>query len=55
MSEKLSRRSIRKDAEAPEGLGALADIPLVNYDFEWAASQKDANLETWKNIVIGKK
>jgi iron(III) transport system substrate-binding protein len=54
MSEQLSRRSIRKDAKAPEGLGPLSDITQVDYDFEWAASNKDVNLETWKNIVIGK-
>lgn len=53
MSDKLSRRSIRNDAKAPEGLEALSTIKLIDYDFNWAAEQKDANLKAWKDIVIG--
>ncbi|CAM2734448.1 ABC transporter substrate-binding protein [Erysipelothrix tonsillarum] len=53
MSNKLSRRSIRKDAEAPEGLEALSTIKLVDYDFNWAASDKDVILKQWKDIIIG--
>ncbi|QIK70501.1 extracellular solute-binding protein [Erysipelothrix sp. HDW6C] len=53
MSNKLSRRSIRDDVEAPEGLQPLADIKLLEYDFDWAAEQKDANLKAWKDIVVG--
>lgn len=53
MSKELSRRSIRNDAKAPEGLEALDTIKLVNYDFNWAAEEKDANLQKWKDIVIG--
>ncbi|AMC94091.1 iron ABC transporter substrate-binding protein [Erysipelothrix larvae] len=53
MSSELSRRSIRKDAKAPEGLIPLADIKLVDYDFDWAAMDKDAILKQWKDIVVG--
>ena len=53
MSNKLSRRSIRNDVGAPEGLKPLADVKLTNYDFDWAAKNKDANLKAWKDIVVG--
>lgn len=53
MSNELSRRSIRKDASAPEGLEALSTIKLVDYDFDWAANDKEAILKQWKDIVIG--
>lgn len=54
MAKQLSRRSIRNDVDSPEGLGPLGDIKLVDYDFEWASSDKEAVLEQWKNIVIGR-
>lgn len=54
MAQQLSRRSIRGDVDSPEGLGPLGDIKLVDYDFEWASSDKEEVLEQWKNIVIGR-
>lgn len=54
MADSLSRRSIRDDVEAPEGLPPLGDIKQVEYDFGWASSEKEVNLEKWKDIVIGK-
>lgn len=54
MAKELSRRSIRNDVEAPEGLGPLSDIKLVDYDFDWASNEKEAILEQWKNIVVGR-
>lgn len=53
MAKQLSRRSIRNDVDSPEGLDALSSIKLVDYDFDWAASNKDANLGEWKKIVVG--
>ncbi len=53
MSKQLSRRSIRNDADAPEGLEPLSTIKLVDYDFNWAASDKEAILKQWKDIIIG--
>ena len=52
--EDFARRSIRTDMEAPEGLGPIDDIKLVDYDFAWAASNKEEVLDKWKNIVIGR-
>lgn len=54
MSSKLSRRSIRNDATPPEGLEVLSTIKLVDYDFEWAATEKEAILKQWKDILVGK-
>lgn len=52
MSEKLSRRSIRKDGPAPEGLPNLDEIKLVDYDFDWVSGNKEEILNQWKQIVI---
>ncbi len=54
MSKQLSRRSIRSDVDAPEGLPTLEEIKQVEYDFEWASDKKEENLDMWKDIVIGK-
>lgn len=53
MSDELSRRSIRNDAQAPEGLEPLGSIKQVEYDFNWAAKEKEAILQKWKDIVVG--
>ncbi|SCX81887.1 ABC transporter substrate-binding protein [Alkaliphilus peptidifermentans] len=50
----FSRRSIRSDLEAPEGLDPIDKIKLVDYDFSWAANNKDEVLDKWRNIVIGR-
>lgn len=49
----FSRRSIRSDAGNPEGLGSMDEIKLVDYDFSWAAENKDEVLEKWKSIITG--
>ncbi|NLC54705.1 MAG: extracellular solute-binding protein [Erysipelothrix sp.] len=53
MSDQLSRRSIRSDATPPEGLGGLDTIKIIDYNFDWAANEKTAILDQWKEIVIG--
>lgn len=53
MASELSRRPVRDDVEAPEGLDPLADIKLVDYDFDWAANHKQEILDQWKEIVVG--
>lgn len=52
MSDQLSRRSIRTDANPPEGLDDLATIKLIDYDFDWAANSKEEILDKWKEIII---
>ncbi|MCI6272023.1 MAG: ABC transporter substrate-binding protein [Erysipelotrichaceae bacterium] len=54
MASQLSRRSIREDVDSPVGLGPLSEIKLVDYDFQWASSEKEAVLKQWKDIIIGK-
>lgn len=54
MSETYNRRPVRSDLTPPEGLASMDDIPLVDYDFEWASTQKQEILKQWKDIVIGK-
>lgn len=49
----FSRRSIRSDADNPEGLGSIDDIKLVDYDFSWAADNKEEVLDKWKNMITG--
>lgn len=53
MSNDFSRRSVRTDTEAPEGLPAIKDIKFVDYDFNWASSEKVNILEKWKEIIVG--
>ncbi len=52
MSKELSRRSIRDDVAAPEGLQPLEDIKLVDYDFKWASNDKEKILNEWKQIIV---
>jgi len=49
----FSWRSTREDANNPDGLGSIDDINLLDYNFKWAAENKDPILERWKNIVTG--
>jgi len=44
------RRPIRSDV-APKGLCALADITIMNYNFEYAAVNASAIKEKWQDIV----
>ncbi len=50
----LGRRSVRDDVNPPKGLGPMADIKLVDYDFDWAAKSKGDLVKKWKDVVIGR-
>lgn len=54
MADQYNRRPVRTDLNPPEGLTLMEDIPLVDYDFEWASTQKQEILKQWKDIVVGK-
>jgi iron(III) transport system substrate-binding protein len=45
------RRPVRSDLQ-PEGLSALTEIDLLNYDFNWAATNKGAIIEKWQDLVV---
>lgn len=50
-SKDWGRRPVRSDLEV-EGVPALKDITLVDYDFDWAAQEKEANIEKFNDIMV---
>jgi ABC-type Fe3+ transport system, periplasmic component len=48
----FKRRSVRTDVAATQGLIALKDIKMVNYDFDMAANKKADNLKKWQDLFI---
>ena len=46
------RRPIRSDVE-PQGLAPLGDITLMNYNFDYAANNKEAIGEKWQELLVG--
>lgn len=52
-AEQFNRRPARTDLEAPNGLPKLEEIPLVDYDFEWAGNSKAEIVAKWQEIVVG--
>lgn len=46
------RRPIRSDVE-PVGLPALADVPLMTYNFDYAALNATAIKEAWQDMLVG--
>lgn len=51
-SKNWGRRPVRSDMEVGEGMAKLADIKLVDYDFDWAANEKEANIEHFNEIMV---
>lgn len=45
------RRPVRSDL-APVGLVPLSDIDLTDYNFDWAAIEKEAIIEKWQEIIV---
>lgn len=52
--KEFNRRSIRDDVDAPEGLIPSPDIPLVDYDFNWASDHQDDVMGKFRDLLIGK-
>lgn len=52
-AEEFNRRPARGDVAAPGSLCDLSEIPLVDYDFEWAGNNKAEILEKWQEIIVG--
>lgn len=52
--KEFNRRSVREDVEGPKGLTSTKDIPLVEYDFNWASSNQEDVMKKFKDLVIGK-
>lgn len=51
-SQTWGRRPVRSDLEVGEGMAKLEDIPLVDYDFDWAANEKEAIIERFNEIMV---
>lgn len=51
-ADEFNRRPARDDVSAPGTLSDLKDIPLVDYDFEWAGNNKAEILEQWQDIIV---
>ncbi|MDD3204793.1 MAG: ABC transporter substrate-binding protein [Lachnospiraceae bacterium] len=45
------RRPVRNDLTI-EGLPALSELNIVDYDFNWAAAEKEANIEKFNDIMV---
>ena len=47
-----ARRPVRSDLE-PKGLCTLSEIDLGNYDFAYAATEKESIVEKWNDLTVG--
>ena len=47
-----ARRPVRSDV-TPVGLCALSELDLGNYDFSYAAANKEAIVEKWNDLTVG--
>ena len=46
------RRPVRSDMDVAEGLAKLSDLVLVDYDFDWAANEKEYIIEHFNDIMV---
>lgn len=53
MANDFARRGVRTDTTPPKGVPEMKDVKLVNYDFQWASTQKTQIMEKWKEVVVG--
>lgn len=51
-SKDWGRRPVRSDMEVGAGLAKLSDLVLVDYDFDWAANEKEAIIEKFNDIMV---
>lgn len=51
-SQNWGRRPVRSDMEVGEGMAKLDEIVLVDYDFDWAANEKEAIIEQFNDIMV---
>lgn len=51
-SQNWGRCPVRSDMEVGEGLAKLSELVLVDYDFDWAASEKESIIEHFNEIMV---
>lgn len=51
-STNWGRRPVRSDVAVSEGMAELKDIPLVEYDFTWAANEKEMIIGKFNDIMV---
>lgn len=47
------RRPVRNDIEVANGLAKLSELVLVDYDFNWAANDKEEIIDKFNDIMVG--
>lgn len=52
-SQNWGRRPANATVDVPTGMAKLNEIKLVDYDFEWAAKNKEEIIERFQDIVTG--
>ena len=52
-SQKWGRRPVRSDMDVPAGMSKLSDLKLVDYDFDWAAKEKQNIIDHFNDIMAG--
>lgn len=50
--EKMGRRSVRIDGQTPPGLPPLSEINTIQYDFGWAAANRDAYIQRFTQLMM---
>ncbi len=48
----VGRRPVRNDVEANEALVPLSEVPDAQYDFAWAADNRDRLMDEWNEILF---
>ena len=51
-SQNWGRRPVRSDVEVGEGMAKLSELKLVDYDFDWAAKEKETIIEKFNDIMV---
>jgi hypothetical protein len=48
----MGRRSVRTDGATPPGLPPLSEINTIQYDFAWAAGNRERFIDQYAQMVI---
>lgn len=51
-SQNWGRRPVRNDVEVGTGMAKLSDLKLVDYDFDWAANNKEEIIDQFNEIMV---